>query len=139
MQDDNKKKEAVRKRRVRFDLPEMLVPEQRVLAGITTHLASKQEPTQKQVRFDLDNVCVNEVPALHDYNCFELYRMYYRQSDYEYFQRTYEKSAITLKGSFGTQLEDEGWRHLVETKTTAKGKPSEKRSIYPAVQQDQVT
>lgn len=96
------------------------------MAGITTHLASEQEPTQKKVRFDLDNVCVNEVPALHAYNCFEVYRMYYRQSDYEYFQRTYEKSAITLKGSFGTQLEDEGWHTSWRPKPLQKETPAKR-------------
>lgn len=52
---------------------------------------------RKQVRFNLDNVTIKEIPSLDDYNFIQLYHLYYKQSDLDYFQRHYEMNGPVVQ------------------------------------------
>lgn len=58
------------------------------------------EPTgvrqKKQVRFDLENTFVQEVPSRGDYSSVDNFRMYYRKSDYKCFLRHYQRDHVML-------------------------------------------
>jgi hypothetical protein len=57
---------------------------------IKTSAPQQQKPERKQVRFNLDNVTIKEIPSLADYNFIQLYQLYYKQSDMDFFRRNYE-------------------------------------------------
>lgn len=54
----------------------------------TTSQVRTSPRKNKQVRFDFEAATVKEIPSLQDYNFMQLYQMYYKQSDYDYFRRT---------------------------------------------------
>jgi hypothetical protein len=59
-------------------------------------LSQQMTDTKNEVRFDFSKTIVNKIPSLSDFSPWELSRLYYQKSDYEYFRRTYERQAVML-------------------------------------------
>lgn len=59
-------------------------------------LLAPQLKRKQAVRFNLDSVSVTEIPSLEDYHFIQLYQMYYKQSDYDSFLRSYTRQAPML-------------------------------------------